>query len=40
MAKESKEKNKAIIMVTHDDRMLKYCDKVYRMQDGELRQER
>lgn len=39
LAKESKEKNKAIIMVTHDDRMLKYCDKVYRMQDGELRQE-
>lgn len=37
LAKESKEKNKAIIMVTHDDRMLKYCDKVYRMQDGELR---
>lgn len=36
LAKESKEKNKAIIMVTHDDRMLKYCDKVYRMQDGEL----
>ncbi|HES3621719.1 TPA: ABC transporter ATP-binding protein [Streptococcus pyogenes] len=40
LAKESKEKNKAIIMVTHDDRMLKYCDKVYRMQDGELCQER
>lgn len=40
LAKESKEKNKAIIMVTHDDRMLKYCDKVYQMQDGELRQER
>ncbi|VHC65240.1 ABC transporter ATP-binding protein [Streptococcus pyogenes] len=40
LAKESKEKNKAIIMVTHDDRMLEYCDKVYRMQDGELRQER
>ncbi|ABF35707.1 ABC transporter ATP-binding protein [Streptococcus pyogenes MGAS2096] len=40
LAKESKEKNKAIIMVTHDDRVLKYCDKVYRMQDGELRQER
>lgn len=37
LAKESKEKNKAIIMVTHDDRMLEYCDKVYRMQDGELR---
>ncbi|HEP6750613.1 TPA: ABC transporter ATP-binding protein [Streptococcus pyogenes] len=40
LAKESKEKNKAIIMVTHDDRMLKYCDKIYRMQDGELCQER
>ncbi|HER0491519.1 TPA: ABC transporter ATP-binding protein [Streptococcus pyogenes] len=40
LAKESKEKNKAIIMVTHDDRMLKYCDKVYRMQDGELCQKR
>ncbi|HGU2375955.1 TPA: ABC transporter ATP-binding protein [Streptococcus pyogenes] len=40
LAKESKEKNKAIIMVTHDDRMLKYCDKVYWMQDGELCQER
>ncbi|HHJ8377955.1 TPA: ABC transporter ATP-binding protein [Streptococcus pyogenes] len=40
LTKESKEKNKAIIMVTHDDRMLKYCDKVYRMQDGELCQER
>ncbi|HHD2973598.1 TPA: ABC transporter ATP-binding protein [Streptococcus pyogenes] len=40
LAKESKEKNRAIIMVTHDDRMLEYCDKVYRMQDGELRQER
>ncbi|HGH8317776.1 TPA: ABC transporter ATP-binding protein [Streptococcus pyogenes] len=40
LAKESKEKNKAIIMITHDDRMLEYCDKVYRMQDGELRQER
>lgn len=39
LAKEVK-KNKAIIMVTHDDRMLKYCDKVYRMQDGELCQER
>lgn len=34
LAKESKEKNKAIIMVTHDDRMLKYCDKVYRSKIG------
>lgn len=36
LAKESKEKNKAIIMVTHDNRMIDYCDKVYRMQDGQL----
>ncbi|MCC9895690.1 ABC transporter ATP-binding protein, partial [Streptococcus agalactiae] len=29
LAKESKEKNKAIIMVTHDDRMTDFCDKIY-----------
>lgn len=40
LAKESKEKNKAIIMVTHDDRMLASCDKVYRMEDGVLRREK
>ncbi|MGQ9412956.1 ABC transporter ATP-binding protein [Streptococcus pluranimalium] len=37
LAKESKEKNKAIIMVTHDKRMIAECDKVYEMQDGVLR---
>ena len=31
-----KKRNKAAIMVTHDERMLKYCDKVYRMSDGHL----
>ncbi|CAN2923803.1 ABC transporter ATP-binding protein [Streptococcus dysgalactiae] len=40
LAKESKEKNKAIIMVTHDNRMLGFCDKVYRMEDGVLRREK
>lgn len=39
LAKESKEKNKAIIMVTHDNRMIDYCDKIYRMQDGQLSQD-
>lgn len=39
LAKESKEKNKAIIMVTHDNRMIDYCDKVYRMQNGQLSQD-
>ena len=34
--KEVKERKKAAIMVTHDERMLQYCDKVYRMEDGIL----
>lgn len=36
IAKEVKQRNKAAIMVTHDERMLEYCDKVYRMEDGIL----
>lgn len=31
-----KSRNKAAIMVTHDERLLKYCDKVYQMLDGNL----
>lgn len=38
IAKEVKSRNKAAIMVTHDERMLEYCDKVYTMEDGELEQ--
>ena len=26
-------------MVTHDERMLKYCDRVYRIEDGVLKEE-
>ena len=37
--KEVKERNKAAIMVTHDERMLEYCDKVYRMEDGIFTEE-
>lgn len=37
IAKEVKSRNKAAIMVTHDERMLEYCDKVYRMEDGKLK---
>ena len=33
LAKEAKEKNKATIMVTHDLRLVDYCDKVYLMSD-------
>ncbi|EKE4956697.1 ABC transporter ATP-binding protein [Enterococcus faecalis] len=36
LAKEVKEKDKGIIMVTHDERLLKYCDRVVRIRDGEL----
>lgn len=36
IAYEVKKRNKAAIMVTHDERMLKYCDKVYKMEDGIL----
>lgn len=39
IAKETKTRNKAAIMVTHDERMLEFCDKVYRMEDGKLKQD-
>ena len=38
--KEVKERNKAAVMVTHDERMLEFCDKVYRMEDGVLKQKK
>ena len=37
--KEVKDRNKAAVMVTHDERMLEFCDKVYRMEDGVLTQQ-
>lgn len=40
LSKECKEKNKLIIMVTHDNRMIEKCDHVYRMKDGILTKER
>ena len=40
LSKECKEKNKSIIMVTHDNRMIEKCDHVYRMKDGILTIER
>lgn len=39
LAKESKDYKKAIIMVTHDLRMIKKCDKVYTIKDGQLNLE-
>lgn len=39
IAKEVKARKKAAVMVTHDERMLPYCDRVYRIEDGILTQE-
>lgn len=36
LAKEAHERNKAIVMVTHDERMTQWSDKIYQMNDGEL----
>lgn len=40
LAEETKKKNKATIMVTHDLRLVDYCDKVYLMADGVLREQK
>lgn len=39
LAKEAHEKQKAIIMVTHDSRMTQWSDRIYRMKDGLLQEE-
>lgn len=36
IAEEVKQERKAAVMVTHDERMLHYCDRVVRLQDGKL----
>lgn len=36
LARETKNKKKATIMVTHDERLIDHCDKVYVMKDGVL----
>lgn len=38
-AQEVKSRKKAAIMVTHDERMLTYCDRVYTIEDGILSQK-
>ena len=38
LAKETKQKNKATIMVTHDERLIDYCDQVFVMKDGVLKE--
>lgn len=36
LAKEAHSRNKAIVMVTHDERMTQWSDQIYRMEDGIL----
>ncbi|OQO71426.1 hemin ABC transporter ATP-binding protein [Enterococcus villorum] len=40
LVKEAHEKQKATVMVTHDERMIKWSDRVYRMKDGQLFEDR
>lgn len=40
LARETRERKKATIMVTHDERLLKYCDKVYVMNDGVIKKKK
>lgn len=39
LARETKEKNKATIMVTHDQRLIEFCDEVFVMKDGVLEKQ-
>lgn len=40
LVKEAHEKKKATVMVTHDARMIQWSDRVYRMEDGQLIEEK
>jgi len=39
LAREAKEKDKGIMMVTHDERLLEYCDRVVHIHDGQLEEK-
>ncbi len=36
LARETRERGKTTIVVTHDERLVEFCDKVYEMRDGSL----
>ena len=40
LAKQTKEQKKATIMVTHDERLVEFCDKVYVIVDGVMSQRK
>lgn len=37
LARETRDRKKATIMVTHDERLVEYCDKVFEMHDGQIK---
>lgn len=39
LAEEAKAKHKAVLMVTHDRRLVPYCDRLLVIEDGVLREE-
>lgn len=40
LAKQTKEQKKATILVTHDERLIEFCDKVYVIIDGVMTQKK
>lgn len=40
LQKLTKGTERSIVMVTHDTRLLEYCDKVFRIEDGSMTQEK
>ncbi len=36
LGREARNKNKGIVMVTHDERLLAYCDRTVKIRDGKL----
>lgn len=40
LKEQTKDSDRSTVMVTHDNRLLEYCDKVYRIVDGEMTQEK
>jgi putative ABC transport system ATP-binding protein len=37
LSEETKSLKKATVMVTHDERLIQYCDRIYQIEDGILR---
>ena len=39
LKEQSKQRHKTCIIVTHDERLTKFCDKMYHMEDGYLKEK-